>query len=354
MAVGTFEQPNFETQTGTVYKTSIDNSIMALARIGQMFAPHEEDTPAMTVRLDAGALWVSGAIVEKAAQSTGTITAPTTHPRIDRLVIDNATGVVSVIPGEEADTPSPPVITTGKLPVAQVLLQTTSTVITNDMITDERILGGGGGGEAFPVNSVYTNQGTIVELGYGTWAPLICVNSNSVYPPAQNDTYVKATSYFSTNFHPYYMTDPTKSLTGDWNYNQWLAGPGWTTNQRFHIDLGTPLVIARIYYENAHKYGGDLDAGAKNFTLWGSNDAAAFSELTYNIDTGWTQIGGAFQFEQHIAADQADPKFINVVPNGAAYRYYALKIADGWGSSYMGVRRIELWVTDCVLWKRTA
>ncbi len=173
MPVATFQQPNFESQTGTVYKTAIDNATQVMARLAAMFAAHEQSTPNMTLRLDAGALWVSEALVEKAAQNTATITKPTTNPRIDRVVIDKNTGTVSVITGTEAASPSPPAITTGKLPVAQVLLQTTTTVITNDMITDERIGGGGGGSEAWPIDSVFISVVAInpnTLLGYGTWA----------------------------------------------------------------------------------------------------------------------------------------------------------------------------------------
>ncbi len=147
MGVATFIQPDHETQEGTAYKDAIDGATQVMARPAAMFAAHEQDTPNMTVRLDAGALFVSGAVVEKAAQSTGTITAPVTLPRIDRVVIDNATAVVSVVTGVEDASPSPPAIPDGKLPVAQVLLQTTTTVITNDMITDERIGGGAGGAD---------------------------------------------------------------------------------------------------------------------------------------------------------------------------------------------------------------
>lgn len=167
-------QPDSGSQTGTPYKAAIEGSIGAMTRLAGVFAPHEQDTPDMTVRLEAGALPGTTAPVEVAAQSTGTITAPTTHPRIDRVVIDALTGAVSVIPGAEASSPVPPDIPTGKLPNCQVTLATTTTVITNDLITDERVLGGGGGsGEAFPVGAIYlsvTGVNPATELGYGTWS----------------------------------------------------------------------------------------------------------------------------------------------------------------------------------------
>ncbi len=71
-------------------------------------------------------------------QVTGTISAPVTSPRIDRVVCDQTTGVISVVTGVESSTPSAPAIPSGKYPLAQILLQTTTTSITNSIITDER------------------------------------------------------------------------------------------------------------------------------------------------------------------------------------------------------------------------
>ena len=170
------------------------------------------------------------------------------------------------------------------------------------------------------------------------------------YPPAHNDTYVKATTKFDTNYWPYYATDPAKSLTGAWGtpgLNAWACVNGTVTNQRFHIDLGSPKIIRRIYYENGHSSGNFTLYGVNNFTFQGSNTAAAFAELTYATDTNWTQLTIAQStFDQHVAADQADPKYI-LVTNTTAYRYYAFKFADTQGAAtFMAVRRIVLMTQD--------
>ena len=119
--------------------------------------------------------------------------------------------------------------------------------------------------------------------------------------------------------------------------------PGAITNQRFHIDLGSAIVIEKILYDNFHISGGVTNAGVKNFTFWGSNNAAAFADLTYGTDTGWTQLTTSQSiFDRHVDVDQKDPKYI-VVTNTVAYRYYVFKFADNWGNTdYMGVRRIVL------------
>jgi hypothetical protein len=144
MTVATFSQNDFTADDPATYKAKLDGNVSVLAGIAAQFAAHEVTTPNMTVKVDAGALLVNGALVTQAQQTTGTITAPVTHPRIDRIVIDATTGAISVVTGTPGASPSAPAIPAGKLPCAQVLLQTSSTVITNSMITDERVGGAGG------------------------------------------------------------------------------------------------------------------------------------------------------------------------------------------------------------------
>lgn len=140
MTVGTYTAPDNTSQSGTTYKTNIDNSIIALAPMGSMFAPHEHATPQMKVTVDAGIIHdsVGNSISSIAQQSTGTITAPSTNPRIDRVVLDPSDGTISVITGSEAASPTAPSITSNAIPICQVLLTTSHTEIVNTDITDER------------------------------------------------------------------------------------------------------------------------------------------------------------------------------------------------------------------------
>ena len=176
----------------------------------------------------------------------------------------------------------------------------------------------------------------------------LATSYTSQYPPAHSDTYVKSTSKRSTSYWAYFATDPALSLTGSMVNTSWSSVENSITNQRFHIDLGSAKIIRRIYYENGHHSGGYTTLGLKNFTLWGSNTGAgSFDDLVWGNDEGWTQLTIAQStFDQHIAADQADPKYI-VVTNTTAYRYYAFKIADNWGwAQYMDVRHIALQTED--------
>ena len=141
MSVSTFTQPDYTAQSGAAYKGNLDGAADVLKRLAASFAPHAQSTPDMTVRLDAGAIFDGTTLTEVAAQSTGTITAPSANPRIDRLVVDQLTGVVSVITGTEDASPTAPAITAGKVPVAQVSLVVSQSSIVNADITDERQLG---------------------------------------------------------------------------------------------------------------------------------------------------------------------------------------------------------------------
>jgi hypothetical protein len=162
--------------------------------------------------------------------------------------------------------------------------------------------------------------------------------------PDLDTNHVKATSVLSSpSYDPWLSCDPAQSVIGDWSLHCWLGGAD--TNQRYHIDLGSGHIIKRLYYENGHSTGGNTDGGAKTFTFWGSNSASAFADLTYATDTDWTQLTTSQStFDKHSAVNQVEPKYITVT-NTTSYQYYAIKIADAWGTlGYVGFRRVELQV----------
>jgi hypothetical protein len=164
--------------------------------------------------------------------------------------------------------------------------------------------------------------------------------------PTQDGDHVKATGFY--NGEPYNCTDPTAPLTGNYMFGGWTGTVNTPQNQRFHIDLGNSFIIKRIYYENFHTSGTYTDRGVQNFTFWGSNTAGDFNDVTYANDGTWVQLTTSQStLDQHVASDQADPKYITVT-NDAAYRYYAFKCADDWGTNefFLGIRRIELQTED--------
>lgn len=167
MSVSTFQQTNHQNQTVSTYAQSIDADIAVMARFGDSFAPHEQATPDMSVALDAGHIFNEPQLMEIAAQNVGPFTAPSNEPRIDRIVIHKLTGVASIIVGEEDAVPAAPALSQGSMPVAQILLQPASTVITNDIITDERVMAGQSASSELSVSSVVDEDHlyTVAELG---------------------------------------------------------------------------------------------------------------------------------------------------------------------------------------------
>ncbi len=184
MTVSTFVQPNYTTQSGTAYPLNIDAAFAAFLRLAGAFAAHEQSSPNMTVRVDAGHIFAGGsALTEVAAQSTATIAAPTANPRKDIVHVDRATGVVGVATGAEAASPADPAIPAGKAPIARVTLATSTTVIANSIIDDIRglnLLGLGtaavknaaaGSGDLLPANGDGSALTGIVSVPAGAVMP---------------------------------------------------------------------------------------------------------------------------------------------------------------------------------------
>jgi hypothetical protein len=163
----------------------------------------------------------------------------------------------------------------------------------------------------------------------------------SKYPPEYNSTYIKATSEADpTSYAATLAFNPANPLTGDHNLRGWLGNAA--SQQRVHVDLVTPAIIERLIINNYHHSGTYTSRGAQNFTVWGSNDGDAFAELTYAVDTDWTQIAADISaLDEHTAANEVDPQVITLT-NAVAYRYYGFKFADNYGGELLGIRRIEL------------
>jgi hypothetical protein len=175
-------------------------------------------------------------------------------------------------------------------------------------------------------------------------ATVSALTYTSEYPPEYSSSYVLATSSYGGGYGAWLTTDPATSLVGGWTGNEWVTNQN--TNQRFHIDLGSAKIIRRVYYENEHLYGGEIQSGINDFTVWGSNVSGDFSDTTYADDGTWEPITPSQStFDQHVNVDTADPKYITL-SNSVAYRYYAFKFANTRGTTDMGVRRIELQTED--------
>ena len=167
MTASTFNQPDYTAQTNTVYKTSIDDSIKVLMRIAAAFAVHEQSTPDMTVKVDAGHISAEAAIhLEVAAQNSATLVAPVTNPRYDIVYIDKVTGVVGVAGGVEAGSPSDPTVPSDKIAIARLSMTVAMTEIANADITDLRSFQISGGGDTIPAGTIIDYAGATEPDGW--------------------------------------------------------------------------------------------------------------------------------------------------------------------------------------------
>jgi hypothetical protein len=163
-----FVQSDYPTQSGTQYPANIDADIKVMARLAASYNPCAEDTPsALKVVVQAGAMFVNGALLANASQTVTLAAAHATLPRIDRVVVDSLTGVASKIDGVANVSPVAPAITDGKLPVAQVLVTATMTIVANSAITDERV-GFGGFASNKACAAGYTRVGPNLCMATGT------------------------------------------------------------------------------------------------------------------------------------------------------------------------------------------
>jgi hypothetical protein len=112
-------------------------------------AVHESSPAAMSVRVNTGASFVQGYMLEVySSQETLVIGANASgQPRIDRIVVRRSlagrTGLLAVLPGTPDPSPTPPALTTNvageyEMALAQVYVVAGATAIQNAAITDER------------------------------------------------------------------------------------------------------------------------------------------------------------------------------------------------------------------------
>lgn len=166
---------NATVSDAATYKSQIDSNSVVAARVVDQFAPHQYSTPTMGITLDAGGIYDGLALTEIAAQSYTTISNPAgANQRIDRVVVNNSTGVLSYLTGTPTTgVPAAPPFSAGQLPVARIgtlaLPLTASTgQVTNNMITDERAFWGFPGIDAWVT---YTAAATPAVGAFGSTTP---------------------------------------------------------------------------------------------------------------------------------------------------------------------------------------
>ena len=319
MTVGQFLQTNYTTQTGTAYPLAIDADWAVAARLVDNFAPHAQPTPNMTVALDAGHVFNGASLAEVAAQSTGNFTAPVSNPRIDRVVVDRVSGAVSVVTGTEAASPVPPAIPAGAAPVAQVLLQTTSTSISNSMLTDERDLASLG-----LASGAYTAVGTAATENVGTSAGDVVQLDSSGRLPAVDGSQLINVGAFTTG--DVKLTLKTAADAGWVMMNDGTIGSassGATTRANADCQNLFTLLWNNVANANCPVSGG---RGASASADWNANKTIALPRALGRAlaiagsGAGLTtrNLGDTVGEETHTLTAAEMPSHTHSVPSGAA------------------------------------
>lgn len=181
-----------------------------------------EDSPsAMTVVIKAGKTMNGETLVSIDNQTTTVITAPVSNPRIDRIVIDKLTGVYSIVAGSESATPTAPAIPVGKMPSSQIALSTSTTTITDSLITDERI-----SGSVEPSNINTTETLTNKTIG----------DTNTIN--AQTDTFTIDDATTATKQVDFDVSGATASTKTTLDFNQ-------TANRTITIPNATDTLVGK-------------------------------------------------------------------------------------------------------------
>lgn len=117
----------------------IEDAAISTRHLNQLFA-REQASPNMTLEVLAGIAWFTqNSYVSFAGGNSPTFVAPSTHPRIDILTLRND-GTLRVVQGSEAVSPTPPIIPSSDIPLAQVYNVVGETVIHDN---DEQVGGQG-------------------------------------------------------------------------------------------------------------------------------------------------------------------------------------------------------------------
>lgn len=159
-------------------------------------------------------------------------------------------------------------------------------------------------------------------------------------PGGYSDTYVKATSKWGTQYEPWFGVDPSLKLLGSRGDTSWLTPSGVYTNQKFNVDLGTEEIITRFRMMNQHHNGADTQYGIKNFIIYGTNSTTAFANTTYSNTDNLVSLG-SFILDEY--TQNFDLQDFDLSSNTTPYRYYVLRIADGYNTTtFIGFRELEL------------
>jgi len=118
----------------------------------------------------------------------------------------------------------------------------------------------------------------------------------------------------------------------------WESVAATVTNQKFIINLESERYITGFRLYNYNDNGSNTTRGVQNYELYGSNNVAVFSDLTYSSLTNLTLITSGVIPQSLAIGDSTDVTFA-----GENYQYYVFRFADNYGDvTSMGIRHVQM------------
>lgn len=112
------------------------NNLRQDAYASSMLLAHEQSTPDLTLKVEAGEVYFGSTLVSYAGGNSPTFTAPSANPRIDVLSIDSS-GTLVRTAGSEAASPSAPAVPAGNVPICRVYNRVGQTTIRDTDTTGQ-------------------------------------------------------------------------------------------------------------------------------------------------------------------------------------------------------------------------
>jgi hypothetical protein len=334
--VGTWLETNNATQNASAYKGQIDANFAVAQRFAADFAPSPQASPNMTLLLAAGHVFTGTVLTEVAPQTTSSFTAPASaHFRIDRVVLNRVSGAYAVVPGTPVTSGAvPPAIPIGYAPCAQVSFSSSTTSITNNIVTDERdvsLLGEVGNQQVSLASATTTDLGTALTTNVlitGTTTITGFGSSASTESPLYNVTFA-ASLTLTYNGTGMKLPGGVSIVTSanDSCLALYLGSGNWQV-LAYYPASGKSLVTSNVAYSAI--------AGCVPSGLTGSHTTAAFAlssgQASDSTNTTYLVSAGYSWAASHGNAINGTDAGSSTLTNSTTYHIYLCSGGSGTGT----------------------
>lgn len=116
---GDFQDYKYPTDAPALDANLFNRTASLLADTIAKGAPRAQDTPDMTIYVPAFQAYINGALVSFAGGNSGSMSAPSANPRIDRVYLTSG-AALAITTGAEAGSPTAPALVANTVPICLV------------------------------------------------------------------------------------------------------------------------------------------------------------------------------------------------------------------------------------------